>query len=294
VINFLSAIEPGARAAHLCAYRDYLLERDGSCDVARRTLSRREEQMQRFEQVAPKASLDAQLFADQYSAFDPTRQTPRDMLLLLTLCKLNAAEAYGVDKSFDLVAERTGAESEIEQCVMVEEHYHTRILLSSAREFGISVSKSFQPPLNLRGLISGITAVPPGLSRPLVLASELVGTLLFAQTFVRAGEILADRPVLRDLIQERIVEILIDEIGHVTFNQLQLGSFGMFNARRLFPVVALGLSNIAREWRLLDINATTDTSWLARVPEEVARRAFMVRETTAWHGRSMPQNVAAE
>ena len=296
MFNFLTELDPESRADNLCAYREYLLERDGQCDPVARTLSRREALMLRFECGRPLASLDAELFARQFVKYDAALHSSQEMLLLLTLCKLNAAEAYGVNATFHIAMSRVraNADNDTELFVLLEEHYHTRILMSAAREYGIEVAGVFLPPLSLRGLISGLTSVPLDVSRPLVLASELVGTLIFAQAFVRAGEVLADKPELRDRIQERIVEILIDEIGHVSFNQMQLGSWGMFNARRLFPVVALGMRNQAGEWRELGLNTSTDLHWLARVPEEVSRRAFFVRGGARSRGKPAARLSAAE
>ncbi len=280
--DFLTAAEPDARVAQLRAYRSYLIERDGEVDVPRRTLSKREPQLLRFEGVAPRYPMDRELFAARYANFDARKPTDPEMLLLLALCKMNAAEAYGVEATFALAEQRAYAngDGDIDLRVLIEEHYHTRILRSSAREYGIEVTTTFQPPVTLRGLIGSIAALPSTLARPLVLASELVFTLLFAQIFEKTGQIL--RGELRDRVQERIVEILIDEVGHVTFNRLHLGGWGMFQARRLLPLVAAGMSNMGKEWAPLGINTSTDQRWLQRMPDEVMRRAFVLREAAPY------------
>jgi hypothetical protein len=281
--KFLTAVDPDARGGHIDAYRHYLRERDGELDVAGRKLSKREGPMLRFENVEPRYAMDHDAFAAHYASFDPRRAADAEMLLLLTMCKVNAAEAYGVEATFELAEQRALAhDDDLELRVLIEEHYHTRILLSAACEYGIRVSHAFQPPLSLRGLIGSITTVPLPLTFPLVLASELVFTVVFSQVFVKAGEVLAHRPELRDRIQERIVEILIDELGHVTFNQLRLSAWGMFQARRLFPMVALGMRNMCKEWAPLGIRTSTDLGWFERLPAEVMRRAFVVREAAAY------------
>ena len=251
--------------------------------------------MARFENVTPAYSMDGALFDAQYARFDPSQAMSDEMVFLLSLCKVNAAEAYGVERTA-AVAERHAREtgSDTEMRLLVEEHYHTRILLSAALEYGLHVQGVYQPSLSLRALISGCASRPGKMMRPTVLVSELLGTLLFSQMFVKAGEVLASKPELRDRIQERIVEILIDEIGHVTFNQLCLSAWGMFQARRMLPLVVIGMGKQYPEMSPLGMGLTTDLTWLKRMPSEVMRRAFFVREVSAYRGTRIRDVTAAE
>src|SRR5689334_2069724 len=96
--------------------------------------------------------IDTKLFHEQYEAFDARRETPRELLLLLALTKINAAEAYGIQVTKQL--RKDDEVTELEQWIALEEHYHPRILLSSARHFGLFF---FQAEDGIRdGTVTGV------------------------------------------------------------------------------------------------------------------------------------------
>jgi hypothetical protein len=277
MLNAFDLIPAEARKGHLDSYREFLDRRDGDLDLGTRTLSNRERTMARFENIAPKASLDPAEFKERYQRFDRTRETSAEMMLLLALVKVNAAEAFGVNYAFEELlrrAEKSGEDLELR--LMIEEHYHTRILLSTAREFGIEVTESFRPPFSLRTLIGTITSIPMAMARPLTLASEVYGTTIFYSLLKRAGQILKHRPELRDAVEERIVEVLIDEMGHVTFNRLGLGSWGLWQARTMVPLVARGLGDFLPELGVLGVDMRADLQSLRDLPQVVRDHAFVV------------------
>src|SRR5690606_10964530 len=108
---------------HLDAYSEYLKERDGKLDVQRRTLARREASMARFESAPRRVrEMDRPLFSAQYKRFDPTQKTTPDMMLLLSLTKINAAEAYGVGAAYGKALERALAnDDQLEVNLLIEE-----------------------------------------------------------------------------------------------------------------------------------------------------------------------------
>ena len=53
------------------------------------------------------------LFAAQYSRYDRRRPTPREMLLLLVLLKINAAETYSVENALVMEIMRYGDELDV-------------------------------------------------------------------------------------------------------------------------------------------------------------------------------------
>jgi hypothetical protein len=67
---------------------------------------------------------------------------------------------------------------------------------------------------------------------------------MFTRLLEATRHILAHDPELRDALEERIVEVLIDEIGHIGFNRTLLGPAGMAYARALFPMVAEGTARM--------------------------------------------------
>ncbi|HMG24471.1 MAG TPA: hypothetical protein VK607_24210 [Kofleriaceae bacterium] len=253
--------------------------RDGLVDPTQRTLSKREAGMRRF-LVAGDRWMDRELFARQYERFDPRRPTSRETLLLLALVKVNAAEAYGVHHTIDGALERARrSDDDTELVLLVEESYHTKILLSAARLYGIEVPAPARPHVALRALVSSIATLPDFLARPLTLAGEMMGVLVFLELLDAARIILKGAPSVRDAVEERLMEILIDEIGHVSFQRLSMGRAGLALTRALLPIVARGLASSIPEVRALGAIPRAPVEGitaLARrgLPETVRRNAF--------------------
>lgn len=281
MVDVFSPLTPDARRANRAAYREFLMARDGSPDLENRTLSLREIRMQHYTQPLSRVrEIDRPLFLEQYASFDPKRPMSRESLLLLALITLNSAESYGVAETFSMVHHRAmNADDNVEFLLLIEEVYHTRILLSSAPLFGLDIQAPSKPPVFLRGLISAIVRGPELLSRPLVLASEVVATIMCINLLYAARDILKHDPELRDAIEERVMEVLVDEIGHISFNRTLLGPAGMRYARWLFPMVAQGTAQMMPVLKAVgaqlsaDGGATITTS--PRLPAEVRQAAFV-------------------
>ncbi len=278
--SVFSPLSLDARREQRLAYRDFLEARDGAVDAERRTLSRREESMQRYLTPASCArELDQVLFEEQYARYDPRREMSREMLLLLALVKINAAEAYGVERMIEPLMARVLRESDdLELILTIEEDYHTKILLSTSGLYGMTVTAPYRPRASLRALIGAMASVSHTMSRPIVLVAELVGTIYFLDLLRVAREVLHDLPVVRDAVEERLTEVIVDEIGHVSFNRLCLGPLGLAQARMLCPIVAAGLGDVVPELRSLGLKlgANVDRPLFERseLPDQVRRHAF--------------------
>jgi len=282
MIDTFAAMPIEVRRAQRKQYRAFIAERDGAVDLNRRTLTKREALMIRHETPLSRLrGMDEQAFALQYESFDAGRRSSPEMLLLLALVKVNAAEAFGVSKTFGRMMKRAlHDEDDLEPVLLIEETYHTRILLSSARLYGIEANAAYVPPSTLRVLIGGIAHSPESISRPLTLAGEILGTLLFANLLTVARTILKDDPELADSIEERIIEVLVDELGHISFNRMCLGPLGLAQARLLLPLVAKAMSGFSPELQALGAmpnNPLADLAKIAdpaRLPEIVRSQAF--------------------
>lgn len=278
--SVFTSLPVDARREQRLAYRSFLEARDGAVDVERRTLSRREEGMHRY--LTPTSTpreLDRDLFDEQYARYDPRREMSREMLLLLALVKINAAEAYGVQRMIEpLMARVLREEDDLELILTIEEDYHTKILLSASSLYGMTVTAPYRPRASLRALIGAMAGVSHTMSRPIVLVAELLGTIYFLDLLRVAREVLRDLPVVRDAVEERLTDVIIDEIGHVSFNRLCLGSLGLTQARMLCPFVAAGLGDVVPELRSLGLKlgANIDRPLFERseLPEQVRRHAF--------------------
>jgi hypothetical protein len=282
MIDLFSPLQQEARRENLAAYQTYLLDRDGELDMETMTLKRREQNMARYAKpLARIRDMDREVFDKQYVSFDKKIETSPETLLLLSLVKVNAAESFGVSSGYERVLRRALKNNDtLELMLMTEETYHTRILLSSAVLYGIEVTTPFKPPAALRAMIGTIVSAPEFISRPLTLASEIVGTLLFLHLLEKCREVLRHDPELRDSVEERICEILVDEIGHISFNRMSLGKAGLAQARLLIPVVPMVLSIVAPEVAALGVASAVSDHELGslsptRLPSHVRRAAFI-------------------
>jgi hypothetical protein len=283
MFKMFASVPKSARASRLKEYRDYLIDRDGELNLENRTLARREVSMKRYE-TPPEVlrEIDQAEFRKQYASFDSRATTSPEMLLLLALVKLNSAEAYGVSRNFNRTMNRAlKNEDDSELRILCEEGYHTRILLSSANRYGINLHEPYTPPSALRLLIGGIATAPMAIARPLTLAGEIIATLMFTKLIAVTERVLEHDPETRDAVLERILEICVDERGHISYNRLLMGSADLAQARLILPmtarimstvfpeVVALGAypTDIMRELPLL-----TDPR---RLPSEVQRQSFV-------------------
>jgi hypothetical protein len=228
------------RQAKLREYGDYLVERDGVVDIAARTLSKREESIHTYEaRPAVTAAIDEPLFRRLYAKFDKNERVSKEMLLLLSLVKVNSAEAYGVERNFQNVLKRAGREhNESLLRILCEETYHTRILLSAANHYGITVDQAYRPPSALRILISGIATTPDVIALPLTLAGEIVATLMFTKLLMLVPSLLAHAPEIRDAVEQRLIDICTDEHGHISYNRLQAGPADFAELRMILPITA--------------------------------------------------------
>jgi hypothetical protein len=283
MLDIFSPLAPEARRENRAAYEKFLADRDGTVDVEKRTLTRREEGMARYAKPLSRIrEIDRQLFDAQYASFNPKVESSPEMLLLLALVKINAAESFGVDQTYEKAFRRALKHNDaLELTLLIEETYHTRILLSSAVLYGIEVTSPFRPPAALRALIGGIALSPEFMSRPLTLASEILGTLSFLNLLVRSREVLRHDPELRDSVEERICDVMVDEIGHISFNRMCLGAAGLAQARVLLPIVAMALPRTVPELSALGVTSSASEGELTSLssgrglPEHVRKAAFL-------------------
>lgn len=226
--------------------------------------------------------MDAAEFRKHYASFDERKPPSPETMLLLALVKINSAEAYGVNVNFQRTLKRALAnDDDSELRILCEEGYHTRILLSSANRYGITLDQPYRPPSALRALIGGIATAPMAIARPLTLAGEFIATLMFIKLIDVAERVLAHDPETRDAILERVMEICVDERGHISFNRLHMSPAELVQARWLLPMTARIMSTVFPEMLAIGaypVNVIDDLSLLAdprTLPSEVQRQWFV-------------------
>jgi hypothetical protein len=208
-------------------------------------------------------------------------------LALLAFAKINAGEAWGVEqltKVREKARAQPGIAAEVETIVTGEETFHTRLLVGAAGHFHdtrgerLAITGAWTPPAPLRVLIGGLAVAPRAVFHPLLLASEVSGVFAFDWLLRRLSSLFPSAPAVRESMEARLTEVLIDEVGHITFNRLLVGRAGRAIARALSPNIVWMQRLMTPELVALGLDrhhiARLSGFSLASLPEEVRRRAF--------------------
>src|SRR5690606_26155857 len=278
-LSFYGSTPEDPRDDLLSSYLTVLERRNGSLDIER-PFPTREAWMEESEgwTVRSRRRVDPQAFMEGFTG----GQTDRgDLALqaLLTFVRINAGEAYGVEVVSRLRKPR-GHEmvSRVERVLQHEETYHTRILLGATRQFDVPTpTLAWKPGFALRGLIATIAIAPNAIHHPVTLASELAGIFAFNWLLERLPTLFPEEPELRETLEQRLIEILVDEVGHVAYQRMCVGPVGLRVARRMAPEVARSsfpdMAALGRSPATLNEVSRLD---LEHLPDEVRRRAFFV------------------
>ena len=282
--SFYQPVDEPQREARYVDYLAFLGRRNGEMNFARRRYSKREAHLQALAaaQVTYQGRFDPDLFRRQYVHYDTAEPTDPATQLLLMFCKVNAGEAFGVEvmrlvrKAYFIRAE---AQYRAERIIANEEEYHTKLLVGATTYFGVTMDQSFVPPLPLKILIHGLAGMPQRFFHSVLLAAELAGLYTFSTLLDATRVVLRDQPQVRDAMEERLCAVLVDEIGHVSYNRLALGSAGLRLARWLYPLIQKSVA-ASPEFRALREHAggglpLQQFDYL-HLPEAVRRQAFFV------------------
>ncbi|MBO9539360.1 hypothetical protein J7643_02065 [bacterium] len=282
--SFYAPVAERPQEDDLSAYLAFLDRRNGSIDPTQAYPHREAWLASTLDWNAHYEGAQADLLERNYVRYDPATEASAAELALLAFVKVNAGEAYGVEVvSQKRHGKRNGGAlfDRVERVISQEETYHTRILVGAARQFGLPApSQAWRPPLALKVLIGTLAYSPKAIFHPILLASEIAGVFTFNWMLNRVGEVFAKAPALRDTMQARLSEILIDEIGHIAFNRMAVGPTGLAVARALAPHIAKATSDMTPEFQALGWDAHTTSQVasfdLAMLPEHVRREAFFV------------------
>lgn len=244
-------LSPAERRAHLDAYRRFLEERDGAADLAARTLSRREAFFRDLERKPVRWEGDVDRYGF-FAHFFAARRPGIDArtLWLVAIAKANEGESYGVDLELEAFLAR-GQENvdPIELYLMLEEQYHSRILVEACRTCGLDLQ--LQPPRwGQRGMIYLIRYLPERLRWIPVLCGEVLGSVVF-QILRESCHVFSEQPEVEARLHALLTEIWTDELGHVAFLRARLGPWAVRAARALAPLVATALMKDVPQLRQL-------------------------------------------
>lgn len=286
--SFFAPVGPTPRDDVLRDYMGYLALRNGNRRPGHPygTYERREDWLRstREWKVRHAGELPQEVFDQNFTRFDPTADLSAAWIALLAFVKVNAGENYGVEVTTKRrhrvpVTEADDLANQVERLCGLEEMYHTKILLGATEQFGLSSPTSaWQPPVPIKLVITGLAHSSQMIFHPVLLAAEYAGVFIFNWLLTKVGEIFCDEKDLRDSLEERLIEVLVDEIGHVAFNRMMVGQQGMKAARWLAPCVMAATATATPEFGALGWTSETVREFkrfdLDKLPEEARRRAF--------------------
>lgn len=266
----------------LLAYLDFLGTRNGTRD-GEVTFDARDARMAALQVHTPAANtaIDPARFSKNYLKFDGTGLSMEE-LALLAFVKVNAGEAYGVEVTGAARAHLHSGDApfaRVERTLLREERYHTQLLVGATDHFeGVVVTDAWTPAWSLKILIGCLARAPASAFHPLLLGSELAGVFQFNWMLQRLHTLFPDDPAVRASMEERLMEILIDEVGHVAFNRAVVGSIGLAAARWTGGAVIAGAPSMVPELPALGFSTWERSQFslfdYRDLPEQVRQHAF--------------------
>jgi len=261
----------------------FALERDGEPDVRRRTLQRRELFFNALAaQPTPRwdgPPVDPVEFARWHRGTTSLAEAPPLLAWLVKVARANEGEGWGVDYLLDrggFDGLGRGGRLQPRDFADLEETYHTRIMREVVRLFGIEYELR-TPPRVLQQSVKLMARLPRQASYMLLLAGELMGTVAFGHMARRGDELLAGHPAVCERVRALLDEILIDEVGHVTF---LLGSMRGWQLALIQRLAFLYAESSRRGYTDDPADVAVMRHGIANysldmMPERVLRRAFV-------------------
>lgn len=229
------------RRRHLEGYQRYLSERDGELDLDQRKLSRRESYFLELARkpVAWDADVDYDGFYQHFHGVGAPEIDVRTGFLV-AVAKANESESYGVELEIDRFLARGLEHADVPMLyIILEEHYHTRILLEACRTCGLDVTFG-QPPWHRRAMIQLIYRLPESVRWIPVLAGEAVASVAL-KVLRDSTHLFSSDPEVEERLRSLLHEIWTDEVFHVAFLRARLRPLAVRIARLILPGVASAL-----------------------------------------------------
>jgi hypothetical protein len=216
-------------------YRKYLAERNGTPDLLRRRLERREDFFAAIEArpVRSRRTIDRDVFLHNLRRRHPDAGLSPELAWLLATAKLNQAERFGVGLG-ETYGRNSGDCPPEAVYLELEEHYHTRLLAYVLEMFDLPF-QVVPPPLVMRQFVKLSVFLPERPGIPFVGAAEMAGCVMFDELRRAGVAIFVDEPEVAARIDALYGEILTDEIGHVGYCAARCSRAGRMLMRRFYP-----------------------------------------------------------
>jgi hypothetical protein len=257
-------LTPAERREQLDGYREFLRRRDGAMSFEAGTLSEREAYFAELDtqSVVWEGDADIDGFYQHLHKVGRPELDPRTTWLL-AVAKANQMESFGVEGELQKWRLRGYAgEDEIVLYDLLEEHYHTRILIEVCRTAGLGAVRLGRPDAFIRGMIYIMQRFPDQLRYIPVTCGEVMACVVF-QTLLENCHLFSQEPAVRARLESLCREILTDETGHVLYCRAHLSPTGLRIAKRLIPLISRFLLKDVPELRALGLDDTTLASKMA-------------------------------
>ena len=276
VFDPFRALSTEERAEHLQGYLEYLSERDGEIDLKERCLAHREAWFGELKTKPVEWTGDFDLAGFYQLYHDAGKAEPdQKAVWVAAVAKANLAEAYGVDielSRFFKDPAKVERSDPLYLYLMLEEHYHTRILRELCLTCGVEPEWRL-PARSNRIAVHLMTHLPEWIRWIPILAGEVLGSEVFKM--LREGTGFFDaQPEVAERLDALLHEIWIDEVFHVAYLRAKVGPRGLRLAKLLMPLVAWSVMHDVPELHRL---GWTRQSVLARL-----RRGIEIPSGIAW------------
>lgn len=277
LLKVLSQEERRHKAA---GYFDWIRRRDGEPDMARHTLSAREEYFAQMD--ASPVRWDGHIPFGQYAKACKARsrkdllQTPEVVLWAAAMTCVNSAEAYAIRLA---LSRRTWTDlSDVMTWIELEELYHTRLLVDTLYAVGVDAIR-VEPEGFLRSFLDLAAIAGPGISDILAFIGEIVGVVLFTSLRRKGRELFNGSRAVCARIQAHLGEILVDEAGHVSSLRTRISPLRMPLVRVIYTYAATKIIDSHPVYAALFgrdelIRSVHSFTW-DMFPEDIRAQAFL-------------------
>jgi len=282
--SFYSPVPDRDRADDLFgSYLSFLEQRNGELH-ADDGFEKREQLMTRLPgaEVRFSAGFEQEVFNRNYEKLIDKDLT-LEQFTLLAFVKMNAGEAYGVEVMREARADLMARPEPIfmlEKILSREEDYHTRLLVGAVDHVdGLEVTGAWRPAWPLKLLILCLSKAPRMFFHPVLLGAEISGVFTVTWLLTRLKDLFPDDPLVRESMEQRLMDVLIDEIGHVAYNRICIGTRGFGAAKYLAGAVCESHDQMTRELIPLgyqEARKTIASFDFMDLPEEARRNAWFV------------------
>ena len=265
-------------------YVAFVRERDGEPDLAARTLSKREAWFAALRGTPAPVWQGERVTPAEFAAWHRGERSLRDAspltVWLVAIARANEGEGWGVDYLLDRGGFQglgRGGVLRPRDFADLEETYHTRIFREIVGLFGLAYELR-DPPAPIQHSVKIMARLPERLSFLLLAAGELMGTVAFLRLARWGEELLAGHREVQARVRALLDEVLVDEVGHVTYLLGSMSRLELSLVRRM----ALGYLAYSRRGYAADrqesvvpVREGIAHYSLTLFPERVLRRAFV-------------------